>query len=148
MLLFPRLCCSTRSCLTQSSLGTIIKSFISDCGILSYSELSRLPRYCVSSPLCKSPFQQTGDEKLSEEAVHLAAGLMLAGYSGVVATMWSIKDKDAPVIADHVYTELFSDGEPDSTGAAVALHHAVKLLRQKVGDTAFSSWVPFIHIGV
>jgi CHAT domain-containing protein len=35
----------------------------------------------------------TGDENLSEEAVHLAAGLMLAGYRGVIATMWSIKDK-------------------------------------------------------
>jgi CHAT domain-containing protein len=90
----------------------------------------------------------TGDEKLSEEAVHLAAGLMLAGYSGVIATIWSIMDKDAPIIADHVYSKLFSDAEPDSTKAALALHHAVKTLRQKVGDSAFLSWVPFIHVGV
>ena len=90
----------------------------------------------------------TGDENLSEEAVHLAAGLMLAGYNGVVATMWSIKDRDAPVIADHVYTRLFSDTEPDSTGAAAALHHAVKALREQVGDKAFLSWVPFIHMGL
>jgi CHAT domain-containing protein len=90
----------------------------------------------------------TGDEKLSEEAVHLAAGLMLAGYSGVIATMWSIMDKDAPVIADHVYSELFSGTEPNSTKAALALHHAVKVLRKQVGDSVFLSWVPFIHIGV
>ena len=89
-----------------------------------------------------------GDEKLPEEAVHLAAGLMLAGYGSVIATTWSIKDKDAPVIAGHVYTELFSDTEPDSSGSAVALHHAVKLLRQQVGDSEFLSWVPFIHVGV
>jgi CHAT domain-containing protein len=89
-----------------------------------------------------------GDEKLSEEAVHLAAGLILAGYQGVIATMWSIKDKDAPVIADHVYSELFSDTEPDSAKAAVALHNAVKCLRQQVGDSAFLSWVPFIHVGI
>jgi CHAT domain-containing protein len=88
----------------------------------------------------------TGDEKLSEE---VAAGLMLAGYGSVIATMWSIKDKNAPVIAGHVYTELFSDMEPDSTGSALALHHALKLLlRQQVGDSAFLSWVPFIHVGV
>jgi CHAT domain-containing protein len=31
-----------------------------------------------------------GDEKLSEEAVHLAAGMMAAGYRGVLATMWEI----------------------------------------------------------
>jgi len=90
----------------------------------------------------------TGDEKLSEEAVHLAAGLMLAGYCGVIATMWSIKDKDAPVIVDHVYSDLFNDTEPDSTKAALALHHAVKSLRQQEGDSAFLSWVPFIHVGI
>jgi hypothetical protein len=90
----------------------------------------------------------TGDEKLSEEAIHLAAGLILAGYRGVIATMWSILDKDAPVIAGHVYSELFGDAEPDSTRAALALHHAVKCLRQQVGDSAFLSWVPFIHVGI
>jgi CHAT domain-containing protein len=90
----------------------------------------------------------TGHEKLSEEAVHLAAGLMLAGYGTVIATTWSIKDKDAPLIAGHIYTELFSDTVPDSSRSAVALHHAVKLLRQQVGDSEFLSWVPFIHVGV
>jgi CHAT domain-containing protein len=90
----------------------------------------------------------TGDENLSEEAIHLAAGLMLAGYQGVIATMWSIRDQDAPVIADRVYSNLFGDTVPDSTKAALALHHAVKVLRQQVGDSAFLSWVPFIHIGV
>ena len=90
----------------------------------------------------------TGAEKLSEEAVHLAAGLMLAGYGSVIATTWSIMDKDAPVIARHVYTELFRDTVPDSSRSAVALHHAVKLLRQQVGDSNFLSWVPFIHVGV
>jgi CHAT domain-containing protein len=90
----------------------------------------------------------TGDERLSEEAVHLAAGLMLAGYRAVIATMWSIQDEDAPVIADHVYSELFNDTEPDSTKAALALHRAIKCLRQQVGDLAFLSWVPFIHIGI
>jgi len=89
----------------------------------------------------------TGDEKLSEESVHLAAGLMLAGYRGVIATMWSIQDDDAPVIASHVYDQLFGNTEPDSSKAAVALHHAVKCLRQQVGDLAFLSCVPFIHVG-
>jgi CHAT domain-containing protein len=90
----------------------------------------------------------TGDEKLSEEAVHLAAGLMLAGYRGVIATMWSIKDKDAPVVAGHVYSDLFNDAEPDSTKAALALHNAVKFLRKQQGDEDFLSWVPFIHVGI
>jgi CHAT domain-containing protein len=90
----------------------------------------------------------TGDEKLSEEAVHLAAGMMLAGYCGVIATMWSIQDDDAPVVAGHVYDQLFDNTEPDSSKAALALRHAVKSLRQQTGDSAFLSWVPFIHIGI
>jgi len=40
-----------------------------------------------------------GDEKIAEESVHLAAGMFMAGYSGVIATMWAIKDKDAPQVA-------------------------------------------------
>jgi CHAT domain-containing protein len=90
----------------------------------------------------------TGDENLSEEAVHLAAGMMLAGYRGVIATMWSIQDRDAPLIADKVYADLFDGTEPDSAKAALALHRAVRGLRQQVGDLDFLSWVPFIHVGI
>ena len=90
----------------------------------------------------------TGDEKLSEEAVHLAAALMLSGYCSVIATMWSINDHDAPMIADNVYSHLFSGKEPDSMNAALALHRAVKCLRQQKGDSAFLSWLPFIHVGI
>ena len=95
----------------------------------------------------------TGVEKLSGEAVHLAAGLVLAGYRGVIATMWSIIDDDAPAIADCVYSKLFSDREPDSTKAALALHHAVKCMREENSDmvnndSTFMRWVPFIHIGI
>ncbi|KAF8908143.1 CHAT domain-containing protein [Gymnopilus junonius] len=48
----------------------------------------------------------TGDETLSEEAVHLAAGMMAAGYRGVVATMWSIRDSYAPEFAKDFYEDL------------------------------------------
>jgi CHAT domain-containing protein len=89
-----------------------------------------------------------GHENLSEEAVHLAAGMLLAGYQGVIATMWSIRDNDAPIIAGKVYSHLFSDGEPDHMKAAHALHNAVKHLRQQVGDDQFLSWVPFVHMGI
>jgi|SRR5882762_2215925 len=90
----------------------------------------------------------TGDEKLPEEAVHLAAGLMLAGYGGIIATMWPIQDKDAPVIMDQVYSDLFNNPKPDSTKATLTLHHAVLCLRQQQGDMAFLSWMPFVHMGV
>ncbi|KIM23670.1 hypothetical protein M408DRAFT_27637 [Serendipita vermifera MAFF 305830] len=87
-----------------------------------------------------------GDKKLSEEAVHLAAGMLLSGYRSVVATMWSIRDKDAPFVADVVYTHLLKDGQPDYTRAASALHDAIQKLSQQPG-VSLLSWVPFIHMG-
>ena len=52
-----------------------------------------------------------GDEGLSDEAIHIAAGMLFAGYGGVVGTMWSISDKLAPVVARDVYEQLFRDGK-------------------------------------
>ncbi|KAG9120715.1 hypothetical protein FRC07_003672 [Ceratobasidium sp. 392] len=89
----------------------------------------------------------TGDAALPDEAVHLAAGLLFAGYPTVIATMWSIKDQDAPLIARGVYERLLKDGVPDSRKAARALHSAVASLREKVGVNEFARWVPYIHIG-
>ncbi|EDR04555.1 uncharacterized protein LACBIDRAFT_165492, partial [Laccaria bicolor S238N-H82] len=89
----------------------------------------------------------SGDETLPEEVVHLAAGMLFAGYRSVIATMWSIRDKDAPVVADEVYRHLLSVEPPDSTEAARALHYAVARLRRESPEIPFSSWVPFIHIG-
>lgn len=89
-----------------------------------------------------------GDETLPEEAIHLAAGMLMAGYRSVVATMWSIDDDDGPIIAKGLYEYLMNDGGGDSTKAAYALHHAVGKLREKVGERNFAQWVPFIHLGI
>ncbi|KAF8155198.1 CHAT domain-containing protein [Mycena galopus ATCC 62051] len=91
----------------------------------------------------------TGDKKLQEESVHLAAGMLLAGYRGVIATMWSIMDNDAPQVAKAVYEHLFKSTPPDPTQAAEALHLAIQNLREGSGGTkSFFHWVPFIHVGV
>jgi CHAT domain-containing protein len=89
----------------------------------------------------------TGDEQLSEEAIHIAAGMLLAGYSGAIATMWSIMDNDAPKVTEEVYKSLLGDGKvPDSRQAAEALHHAIERLRDS--GVSFLSWVSFIHVGL
>ena len=96
----------------------------------------------------------TGEDSLSEEAVHLAAGMLAAGYCGVVATMWSIKDRYGPVVAKIFYRDLrkhqTSSGEISSRGAASALHHAIKQLRESLDDSESSllTWVPYVHIGL
>lgn len=97
----------------------------------------------------------TGDAKLSDEAVHLAAGMLAAGYRRVVATMWCIGDDTARGVSTTFYDRLFDHGEPgsgsgfDGTLSAYALHHAVQKLRDDLGDTdeAILAWAPFVHWG-
>lgn len=87
-----------------------------------------------------------GDERIAQESAHLAAGMIFSGCRGVIATMWSIQDEDAPKITEEVYSRILKDGKPNREGAALALHDAVKRLREEPGSN-FLSWVPFIHIG-
>ena len=97
----------------------------------------------------------TGTEKLSEEAVHLAAGMLAAGYRSVVATMWSIKDRHGPVVAEGFYKYLMEkemtsgESRPDSSNAAHALHHAIQGIREILGDSEQSllTWIPYVHFG-
>jgi CHAT domain-containing protein len=97
----------------------------------------------------------TGEKTLSDEAVHLAAGMLAAGYRRVVATMWGIKDKYAPKVADDFYEYLLThrtrDSGPQLDGSlsAHALHHAVQQLRDSVGnsDSSLLSWIPYVHFG-
>lgn len=90
----------------------------------------------------------TGDEKLPEEAVHLAAGMLTVGYKSVVGTMWSIMDADGPTIADAFYATLRENDEVEGRSrTAYALHEAVRQLRDKVGEETFIRWVPFVLLG-
>lgn len=95
-----------------------------------------------------------GDMEMSEETIHMAAGMLAVGYRSVVATMWSIRDKDAVRVADDVYAFMMRDedsnagGKANSTSAAYALHEAVGRLRETVGERNFLSWMPFIHMGI
>ncbi|KAJ7249041.1 CHAT domain-containing protein [Mycena rebaudengoi] len=92
-----------------------------------------------------------GDEKALDEAMHLAASLLFAGFGGVIAIMCRMNDDDGPKIADTFYEYLFKDCSPDSASprvpdlrkAAKALHLAVKALYKEPGMT-FDRWIPFI----
>jgi len=94
-----------------------------------------------------------GDLNLSEEVVHLAAGMLATGYHGVVGTMWSISDMHGPEFAMEFYQYLLMKKRAsqalDSTQAAYALDHAVRKVRESLGqsDTSFLTWVPYVHFG-
>ncbi|EIM81810.1 uncharacterized protein STEHIDRAFT_114518 [Stereum hirsutum FP-91666 SS1] len=80
---------------------------------------------------------ETGDENRPEEAVHLAAAMLAAGYRTVYATMWSIGDKDGLVVAKEVYSYLLNRSDRGNGKEAYALHQAVATLRNNVGEEAF-----------
>jgi DNA-binding MltR family transcriptional regulator len=91
----------------------------------------------------------SGLKELPGEAMHLAAGLQFAGFPSVIATLWSIRDDDAPKVADHTYRYLFRNGiqglEPSE--AATALNLAILRLREDP-DVTVDRWAPFIHFGI
>ncbi|KAF6753815.1 CHAT domain-containing protein [Ephemerocybe angulata] len=100
----------------------------------------------------------TGEEKLADEAVHLAAGMLAAGYRSVVGTMWSIGDKPAQEVATAFYDYLFthqdgsSDGAFDGSLSAIALHYATQELRRSLDNSdpekSLLTWIPFVHFGL
>ena len=97
----------------------------------------------------------TGEERLADEAIHLAAGMLASGYRRVIATMWSISDKHAPVVANDFYEFLWAHRREDSgttfdgTLSAYALHHAIRNLRESLDNTERSllTWIPYVHFG-
>ncbi|TEB18330.1 hypothetical protein FA13DRAFT_639065 [Coprinellus micaceus] len=103
---------------------------------------------------CKT---STGEAKIPDEAVHLAAGMLAAGYRRVVATMWSISDKHAPALATDFYEYLWDRrGESsltqfDGSLSAYALHHAIQRLRAHehldISDRSLLTWIPYVHFG-
>jgi CHAT domain-containing protein len=95
----------------------------------------------------------TGEETLSDEAVHLAAGMLAAGYRRVVATMWTIGDLHAPEVANDFYDYLWrgkgSGSGFDGAESAYALHDAIQRLQKRLDDSEKSllCWAPYVHFG-
>jgi len=140
---------------TQDSENPLKSGFYLHDGRLELADIMK-QRFSVRELAFLSACQtSTGTEKLSEEAVHLAAGMLAAGYRSVVATMWSIKDQYGPIVAESFYKDLIERGESsgkpglDSKGAAHALHHAIQGIRKTVGDSEHGllTWVPYVHFG-
>ncbi|KAJ6516957.1 tetratricopeptide repeat-containing protein [Mycena vulgaris] len=126
-------------------------------GRLKVSELMRGKSQKQSMSLAFLSACETakGDETVPDEAMHLAATLLFAGFRGVVATMWTMADPDGPKIAGSFYEHLFKGCDananppilPDLTKAAEALHIAIAKLRADP-NVPFSRWVPFVHYGL
>ncbi|PPR05959.1 hypothetical protein CVT26_005708, partial [Gymnopilus dilepis] len=125
-------------------------------GPLKLSEIMKMNLPHAELAFMSACQTSVGDESLPEEVVHLAAGMLTAGYRSVIATMWSISDTHAPDVAEDFYKCLLNDETAegvvglDITGSAQALHIAVQALRRKLGDDteALLKWVPYVHFGI
>ncbi|THU89253.1 hypothetical protein K435DRAFT_969185 [Dendrothele bispora CBS 962.96] len=122
-------------------------------GRLNLSTLMKLSLENAELAVLSACETATGDERLPEEAVHLAAGMLAVGYPSVIATMWSIGDTDAPLIADKVYANLLgcrenSESQKASLTPAYALHAAVKHLREEIALCTESMPTNFLPVRV
>lgn len=92
------------------------------------------------------------NERLTDEAIHLAGACQLAGFPHVVGTLWQIDDEHSAKFAADVYMAMLNDsGRVDARKAAEAVHRAVRLLREETGDRGVTDdplvWAPYIYIG-
>jgi CHAT domain-containing protein len=141
---------------TQNPLRPLKSAFHLLNDQLSLSEIIKLKIPDADLAFLSACQTSTGDKQLSDEAVHLAAGMLAAGYRSVVSTMWSIGDSYGADVAESFYSHLLNrageEGKPwpDSKGAAHAIHYATQCLRKRLGDTERSllMWVPYVHFGI
>ena len=140
---------------TQEPLQPLTSAFHLLDGQLSLSEIIKLKIPDADLAFLSACETSTGDKQLSDEAVHLAAGMLAAGCRSVVSTMWSIRDSRATDVAESFYSYLLNRAEeegkswPDSTESAHAIHYAIQCLRKTLGDKNRSllTWVPYVHFG-
>jgi hypothetical protein len=85
---------------------------------------------------------------LADEALHLASGFQVAGFSHTVASMWSSNDDICAQVAAIFYRELITKSGLQEGNWAVpaALHAAVKNVRAQHMERPYL-WAQFIHFG-
>ncbi|KAG2095426.1 CHAT domain-containing protein [Suillus discolor] len=87
-----------------------------------------------------------GGEGSPDESIHLAVAMQFCGFRSVIGSMWSVDDEVARQVVSAFYRKLIGDSKRlDCTGAAVALHKAVRSLRKKI---PLEQQIVFVHIGV
>lgn len=97
----------------------------------------------VGLSACKTA---VGGVELLDEAITLAAALHYTGYRHVVAALWSVQDEASAAVFAELYRNMVSDGVIVPDRAPVALHDAVRQLRDDHPDWPHL-WTPFTHTG-
>jgi CHAT domain-containing protein len=88
-----------------------------------------------------------GEHNARDEAIHLAAGMLLVGYESVVGSMWKVNAKDSEYIVTPFYEQMLGVGKGDCLYGAKALHDALMLLRKEQAESV-NGWVNIVHWGI
>ena len=81
-------------------------------------------------------------EVKSEGVVGIARSFLCAGARSVLASLWAIDDEATMVFMESFYQHL-----ANGKSASVALHQAMKSLRESQEFHAMKYWAPFVLIG-
>lgn len=85
--------------------------------------------------------------QLADEAIHIASGFQLAGFSHVLATLWESNDAACRFVAREFYCVLFAGGGGgEHRVVSAAFHRAVGKLRDENLEQPIR-WASFIHLG-
>jgi CHAT domain-containing protein len=120
--------------------------FLGD-GPLSLSQIATLRLTDAEIAFLSACRTAGGSDILADEAMHIAAGMQMAGYRSVVSTMWTMSDSVGPMLVCEFYGRLLRGSNVDPSRAAGALRDAVLVLR-KDRNVPLADWVTFICMGV
>ncbi|WTW97582.1 CHAT domain-containing protein [Streptomycetaceae bacterium NBC_01309] len=86
-------------------------------------------------------------DRLPDEALHLAAGFLVAGYPQVVASLWQADDPTSARLTGAFYRSLRRfGGGVDTADAARHLNQVVRGLRRRYPRSP-ANWAPYVHLG-
>ncbi|MET7426450.1 CHAT domain-containing protein [Dactylosporangium sp. NPDC005555] len=88
----------------------------------------------------------TGGLRTADEVISVASAMHHGGWRHVVGALWPVEDTAAADVAAAVYPPLVRDGRLRPEGGALALHHAVRALRDRQPHRP-AAWAPFVHLG-
>src|ERR1700709_2806914 len=87
-----------------------------------------------------------GHESSPDESIHLAAAMQFSGFRSVIGSMWSVDDEFIGQIVSAFYDNMVDEsGKLDCRRAALALHKAIKKLRNKI---PLEQQIVLVHIGI
>lgn len=117
-------------------------------GPLSLLDLSMMALPHAELAVLSACHSARGSEALPDESLHLAAGMIFAGFKSVIGTLWALDDSVGSALANEFH-RIMSEGMKDCSDAAASLNQACIDGRTKNPKTDWlMGKVTVVHYGV